>query len=152
MLMSPQILSRVVLRTHVKSLCARGFSKAIVQAHEPLALRILLAPHKRGSQLKRVARSEYMRGQQTNGSAPHRVGRRNLIDVFTERVEPPESGLRRVPGDWPFAAAALKGRMTLNWRQPPHDGLCVGGKVSGELFRSRFGEEERDDRRAVPEH
>lgn len=68
-----------------KALGGSGFGEAYVERHEPLTMRLLLAPDQRRRELQRIGCPKWMHGEQAAGAAPQIVGGRNRVGVLNEQ-------------------------------------------------------------------
>src|SRR4029077_15353680 len=68
-----------------------------------------------------------------------------------DRVEPAQGFDHRPGGDAPLTIEACEGRDALYLAAPPCDDLGVGDVLAERRSAVLFGDQERDERRAVPE-
>jgi len=74
-------------RLHGEALLERGLPQSIVQADAYLPVRLFLAPHQRGGELKGIGRHERVKCQEPRGAPAQLVSWRDRIGVVHQLAQ-----------------------------------------------------------------
>lgn len=135
-----------------ETLPARGCGEPVVQAHERLAYPPPLAPSNGSGELKSVGRAQIMNGKESAHPSANLLARSDRIRILRKFAQ---SGKRCF--DFPLATisratSTMDGGMALDDRTLPQGELLIPLDELGQNSRTGFWDEDRNERRAVPEH